>query len=69
MGYMTKITILNDGLHKIENNKERFVDNINYGINGRDCFGRYTNKQINSYQGNTVQIARSHPYRCAKNYI
>ena len=52
MGYMTVISILNDGFSAIKENPKEFVDKIEEGISGVKSYSSgtcLTNKNINNY--------------------
>lgn len=64
MGYMTTITILNDGFSQIEKSPKEFVENISEGMNGiRRYLGSIERNNINSYgvgnHCNNVIVAKS----------
>ena len=48
MGYMTVVTILNDGWHVIKNNKEELIDSIENGMHGieRVCGSPHLSKKM-----------------------
>lgn len=64
MGYMTTITILNDGFSQIKNSPAEFVEKIDEGMDGIKRFlGSYERNNINSYgvgnHCNNVLVAKS----------
>lgn len=64
MGYMTTITILNDGFGNIEKDPQKFTDNIKDGMNGINRWDLTKRKNINSYgvgnHTNLMEVAKSH---------
>jgi hypothetical protein len=64
MGYMTTITVLNDGFSQIEESPKEFVEKISEGMNGiRRHLGSIERYNINSYgvgnHCNNVIVAKS----------
>ncbi|MEK4006501.1 hypothetical protein [Paenibacillus sp. FSL H3-0333] len=64
MGYMTTITILNDGLSQIKDNPEEFVDKISEGMNGyRRFLGSIERNSVSTFgvgnHCNNVMVAAS----------
>ncbi|WP_342423097.1 hypothetical protein [Paenibacillus sp. FSL E2-0178] len=64
MGYMTTITILNDGFSQIKDNPKEFVDKIGEGMNGNRRFlGSTEINNVNSFgvgnHCNNVIVAKS----------
>lgn len=72
MGYMTTITILNDGFDQIKQNPERFVENIQLGMNGINTW-RKRERKINTYSVgnhcNPMEVAQSHHADEARLYL
>ncbi|RNB59474.1 hypothetical protein EDM57_04855 [Brevibacillus gelatini] len=65
MGYMTTITILNDGWDQIEKYPKEFIEAIDEGMNGyRRYLGRVEQNNINSFgignHCNNVLVAKAH---------
>jgi len=72
MGYMTTVTILNDGFHGIEENPKKFVESIRDAMCGchngsSDRCGIYTYYVGNA--GNNVQLAPSYHADESKLYL
>lgn len=64
MGYMTTVTILNDGFDQIEKHPKEFIEKISDGMNGINRFDRLVRQNINSYgignHANVIQVVKSH---------
>ncbi len=54
MGFMTTFTILNDDWHDIQDNPHELISFIEQGMN------YFSNKIVNRFKGNYIQIGRSH---------
>lgn len=72
MGYMTTVTILNDGFHGIEEQPDKFVETIRDAMNGchngfSDRCGVYTYYVGNA--GNNVQLSPSYHADNTKLYL
>lgn len=73
MGYMTTVTILNDGFDNIERDPKGFVDKIKEGMYGINRWNMKERKNINSYgvgnHGNLMEVAKSHHADDARMYV
>lgn len=75
MGYMTTITILNDGWDQIKKNPEKFVENISEGMHGikRRVGGGIDRQAISTFglgnHCNLMDVAVSHHADDARMYV
>ncbi|MFB5269345.1 hypothetical protein ACE41H_21525 [Paenibacillus enshidis] len=64
MGYMTTLTILNDGFSQIQKYPKEFINKISEGMDGFNRFGLSGRNNINDYgignHANVLQVAQSH---------